>query len=185
MFGGALATRLPHANAGAHQHRRAVPDGGLTVVQRLVGVVARVDARWRRGTGTAGRRARRCAGSRRRFIGTRRVQKFGPVPPARARSRPARSGCARRCLEERRRVERVVDRRRPRCGTTGSLHLRVVEAGQRCRGSARSRCCHAGVLERAAQLLRRLVVDADGRLPAEQALARPGELVVVGLPRRR
>ena len=46
------------------------------------------------------------------------------------------------------------------------------------------RCMTARVLEADAQRLQRLIVDAEGRLPAQDALGGPRDLEVVGLPGR-
>ena len=101
-------------------------------------------------------------------------------PGARLRQRAARqlvAAAAVGALEEHR-VGQVVVGRQRQVADHRPLHLRVVEAGQHA-GNQVAPLLPAGVLAGRAQLGRRLVVEPERRLRAEDALLRPGHLVVV------
>ena len=186
MLGGgvALIAAAPR-KARRHRDRACRPrSAGLTLVQRLVRVVVRVDhvgvreeerqaaepdvapVRCRRSSGTRpGRTAARC----------------------RLRQRAARQlSCGLRPYVPSRNivgVERVVDRRRRSVPTTGLYMLRVVEARECEPGIDLFALRPARVLEASPRsVCDRLVVEADRRLVREDALRRPGDLVVVAWP---
>ena len=125
------STRLPHAKFGGIT-TRAVPDRRVDAVERLVGVVARIDHVARPGRGTAGRQAGVDAVRRRRSSGSAVVAEGRPGAGLRQRAAcQLVLSCARTCLRGTSSVaQRVVDRGRQRADDRVVL-LRVVPAGNR------------------------------------------------------